>query len=244
MFLIEFYRTTVGKKILMALSGVILFLFVIGHMGGNLKMFFGVDPVLHIYRIDHYGRLLRTIGADFLGGMTTLWLVRIVLLGSVIIHIVTGTQLWLLNRAARAVKYECIEYDSATVSSRTMFYGGAFMGLFVVYHILQFTTGQAYPGVFEHGQVYSNLYFAFQHGYLAVLYVISMLLLALHLWHGGWSLFQTLGLDTPRINSGLGLFAKIMAVLLFVGFASVPTAVYFHLLPPPVAEVQAGEGGK
>ena len=232
--LVRFYRSTVGKKVLMALSGMVLLLFVIGHMAGNLKLFLGVDPASRVYRIDHYAELLRTMGADFLGRATVLWIVRVVLLGSVILHAVTGTQLWLLNRRARPVGYEDQDYRSAGISSLTMFYGGAFLALFIVFHVLHFTLGDVAAYGYEPGRVYSNLYYSFLHGYLVLIYVIAMLCLGLHLFHGGWSLFQTLGLDTPKLNSGTRTLAKAIALLLFVGFSAVPVCIYFGLVPPPV----------
>ena len=218
---------------MMALSGLVLFLFVIGHMAGNLKVFFGADASTGVYLVDHYAEILRTVAADFMGRASFLWIVRITLFSSGIIHAVTGIQLWLLNRRAKPSGYEEQSYLSATISSRSMFYGGIFIGLFAVFHILHFTLGGVAAYSFEQGRVYSNLYHSFLHGYLVVLYVAAVLFLALHLYHGAWSIFQTLGVDNPGLNGSLRVFAKVAAIVLFLGFSAVPVSIYFGFVPPP-----------
>ena len=230
--LCEFYGSTIGKKIAMAVSGLVLVLFALGHMVGNLKLFLGMDAS-GVYMIDHYAHVLRTMGSDFMGPGTALWIVRLVLLGCVLLHAVSGVQLWLLNRAARPQGYNAQDFRSATMASRTMFYGGLFLALFIVFHILHFTTGQAHAYGFIEGRVYHNVYAAFVHGYLVLIYVAAMFFLALHLFHGTWSLFQTLGIDTPLLNTALRNAARVIAVLLFIGFSSVPVAIYTGALPAP-----------
>ena len=234
--LIKFYRSTVGKKIIMALTGLALFGFVLGHMAGNMKFFFGTNAA-GIYYIDHYGELLREILQDFLGKRTFLWMVRLGLLGCVVMHALTAVQLWLLNRRAKPISYKSPSYLSSTLASRTMIYGGLFLGCFIVFHLLHLTLGAVDPSNFQEGKVYSNLYRAFQHTGLVAFYVLSMLFLALHLFHGAWSLFQTLGIDTPRLNPALRAFAVAVSIALFIGFSAVPFSVYFGLVPAPASQV-------
>lgn len=234
----DFYRSTVGKKITMALSGLVLVLFVIGHMAGNLKIFAGVDPSTGDYKIDDYGRFLRAMGSEMLGHETFLWIVRVVLLACVVIHALSGIQLARLNRRAKPVGYEVKKYRSANAASLTMLYGGLFLVLFIVYHILHFTTGTVHYRGFVEGEVYSNVWNAFQSTGIAGFYVVSMALLALHLYHGTWSMFQTLGVDTPRWNNGIRTAAKVVSIALFLGFSSVPVLTLTGVMAAPVAQQQ------
>ena len=140
--LANFYSSTIGKKVSMALSGVVLVLFVVGHMAGNLKIFAGINHVSGDYKIDDYGRFLRTMGSEMLGESGVLWVVRVVLLACLIIHAVSGIQLARLNRMAKPEGYKIKNYRSANAASLTMLYGGLFLLLFVTFHILHFTTGR------------------------------------------------------------------------------------------------------
>jgi succinate dehydrogenase / fumarate reductase cytochrome b subunit len=218
----------------MASSGLVLVLFVLGHMVGNLKLFMGIDPATGDYKIDDYGRFLRAMGSEMLGHEGALWLVRVVLLGCIVIHAASGIQLALLNKRAKPQGYAQSAYRSANAASRTMVYGGSFLVLFIIFHILHFTTGQLHFHGFVEGQIYANVFSAFQDKVLVTVYVVSMLLLALHLYHGTWSMFQTLGVDAPRWNKGLKLVAKIVAVALFIGFSAVPVSIALGKLPVPV----------
>ncbi len=235
----DFYKSTVGKKIAMALSGLVLVLFVIGHMAGNLKIFAGIDPSTGDYKIDDYGRFLRAMGAEMLGHETFLWIVRAVLIACVVIHALSGIQLARLNRRAKPVGYEVKSYRSANAASLTMLYGGLFLILFIVYHISHFTTGAVHFRGFVEGEVYSNVWSAFQSYGIAGFYVVSMALLALHLYHGTWSMFQTLGVDTPRWNKGIRTAAKLVSIAIFLGFSSVPVLTVTGVMPAPVAQQQA-----
>jgi succinate dehydrogenase / fumarate reductase cytochrome b subunit len=231
-----FYASTIGKKVAMALSGMVLVLFVLGHMAGNLKVFAGVDPATGDYKIDDYGRFLRSMGSEVMGHSGFLWVVRVVLLGCLILHAVSGIQLARLNRMAKPVGYKTTQYRSANAASRTMVYGGLFLLFFVVFHILHFTTGTVHFSGFVEGEVYANLWNSFQNLGTAVFYVVAMALLSLHLYHGTWSMFQTLGVDTPNWNKGVRTAAKIVAVALFIGFSAVPVTAALGLLPAPVAQ--------
>lgn len=231
----EFYASTVGKKVAMALSGIVLVLFVVGHMAGNLKIFAGIDPASGDYKIDDYGVFLRTMGSEVLGHSGFLWIVRVVLLACVVVHAISGIQLARLNRQAKPQKYQVASYRSANAASRTMLYGGLFLIVFITFHILHLTTGSVHYQGFVEGQVYANVFSAFQNHLTSAFYVVAMALLALHLYHGTWSMFQTLGVDAPRWNNGIRAAAKVVAVALFVGFSSVPIGVVVGVLPSPVA---------
>lgn len=230
----DFYASTVGKKIAMAVSGLVLVLFVIGHMAGNLKIFAGIDAATGDYKIDDYGVFLRTMGAEMLGKEGVLWIVRIILLACLVIHALSGIQLARLNRRAKPQKYKVRSFDSANAASLTMLYGGLFLLVFIIFHILHFTTGTLHLSGFVDGQVYANVFSAFQNFVTAGFYVVSMGLLGLHLYHGTWSMFQTLGVDTPRWNSGIRTAAKVIALAMFIGFSAVPVGVALGALPAPV----------
>jgi succinate dehydrogenase / fumarate reductase cytochrome b subunit len=229
----NFYKSTIGKKVTMALSGVVLVLFVVGHMAGNLKIFAGIDPQTGDYKIDDYGRFLRTMGAEMLGQSGVLWVVRIVLLVAVILHAASGIQLARLNRRAKPVTGNGIRYQSANAASKTMMYGGLFLLCFIVFHILHFTTGHVHTHGFVEGEVYQNVWNAFRSPALAGVYVIAMGFLGMHLYHGVWSMFQTLGVDTPQWNRTIRTAAKIVAIVMFIGFSAVPASIALNVLPQP-----------
>ena len=231
----HFYSSTVGKKIAMAASGAVLVLFVLGHMAGNLKIFAGIDPSTGDYKIDDYGRFLRSMGAEMLGHSGVLWLVRVVLLVCVVIHAASGIQLARLNRRAKPVGYKSQNFRSANAASRTMLYGGLFLILCIVAHILHFTTGTIHFRGFVEGEVYANVWKAFQGWGAASFYVTAMGLLALHLYHGTWSMFQTLGVDSPGWNGSLRRAAKVVAFAIFIGFSSVPVGIALGFLGAPVS---------
>ncbi|WKZ57007.1 MAG: succinate dehydrogenase cytochrome b subunit [Bdellovibrionota bacterium] len=226
----NFYRTTVGKKVVMAVTGLILVLFVIGHMGGNLKFFAGIDAATGTHKLDHYAAFLRTMGSELFGHAGVLWMVRVGLLVAVLLHVVSAVQLSRLSMAARPRSYAVQSFRSATPASRSMRYGGMFLFVFIILHILHFTTGTIHYQGFEHGRVFANLMSGFQPWYVPMLYVIAMAALALHLYHGVWSMFQTMGVTSPAWNNGARCIAKIVAVILFVGFSSVPLAAHFGLV--------------
>jgi succinate dehydrogenase / fumarate reductase cytochrome b subunit len=241
--LVKFYRSTTGKKISMAITGLVLVGFVIGHMVGNLKIFTGVDPTTGAHRFDQYAASLREIGGHLLGHGTALWGARIVLLGCFVLHVVTAIQLARINRAAKVVASTNPRYDFSTPSSRSMLFGGLFILTFVVYHILHLTLGVTHGGGFVEGRVFDNVVSAFRGRIVVVLfYVAAVGFLALHLYHGVWSMLQTLGVNKPRWNPLLRTTAKAVAVVLFLGFATVPIAVLLGALggatqPPQRASI-------
>ncbi len=232
-----FYKTTIGKKIVVAVTGLIFFGFVAVHMLGNLKTFLGVDGA-GVPKLDVYARMLREIGEHFVGHSTVLWLTRVVLVVALIIHVLTVHQLRRANRASRPVGYANQKYSSTTIAATTMWWGGLVLLAFIVFHILHFTTGQLHFQGFVEGRVYANVYSAFKVWYITLIYVVAMCALCLHLYHGAWSLFQTLGLDNPQRNDTIRLFAKVAAFVIAIGFLSVPVAVCLGFLPPPPQHAQ------
>jgi len=237
--LVQLYRSTIGKKFVVAITGIVLFGFVVMHMAGNLKAFTGnaSDGVPHV---DIYAHFLRTMGEPMLPYAVALWIVRIILLISLILHVVTVLDLVAINRAARNVGYAGHDYDQSTWPARMMMFSGILLLIFVIFHILQFTTGTINVTPIIEGKVYANLYHAFHKWFFALIYVVAMALLAVHLYHGAWSLFQTIGIDNPDRNRGLRMFAAVAAAILFIGFSSVPVLFYMNAMPdPPAAEPMA-----
>jgi succinate dehydrogenase cytochrome b subunit len=208
---VRFWDSTIGKKAIMAVSGLLLFLFVLGHMLGNLQVFEGPE------QFNRYAQLLRILPE-------ALWGIRIVLLVMVVLHIVTAVQLALRKKNARPIGYEVKRNTVSSYASRTMYWSGPIVLAFIIYHLLDLTFGAVNPNFVE-GDVYHNVIASFSNPIVTVWYVFSMLLLALHLRHGAWSMFQTLGVSHPRHNKVLKQAAVVFAVVIFVGFISVPVGV-------------------
>ena len=215
------WDTVIGKKIVMAITGVILILFVIGHMIGNLKIFAGSNA------IDTYARFLREAGTPELSYGQLLWVVRIVLLACVALHITAAVQLTQISRAARPIGYGVKREIETTWAARTMRWGGVLLVAFVIFHLLHLTAGAVgfRPGQFKDLAVYQNVLAAFAVWPVAVFYVVAMGALCLHLSHGIWSMLQTLGWNTARNEAQLRVLSRLIGIVVFVGFASVPVAV-------------------
>jgi succinate dehydrogenase / fumarate reductase cytochrome b subunit len=211
----SFYRSSIGKKIVVAVTGIIMYLFLIIHMLGNLQVFEGPGHDGGKARLDAYAELLRVEPG-------ILWAFRLVLLASVVLHTITIIQLWFDNRAARGGKYLMKKNRVATISSRTMLYGGIFVAAFIVFHILHFTTGQVFPQNFEHGMVYANVVTSFQNPAIAIGYLIAMVVIFFHLKHGIVSGFQTLGTSHPRYLTFVEKAGPVLAFLITAGFALTP----------------------
>lgn len=222
------YRSSVGKKILMALTGLILFGFVVGHMLGNLKAFESWDGV-GPHPLDTYGEFLREFGYPLIPEYGLLWGVRIALLVAVGVHIVAAVQLWSQSRSARPDRYRKEKSQVLSYASRTMRWGGVIVAAFVVYHILHFTTGTVHPD-FEYGSVYENLVIGFQNPLVAGFYLLAVGALCLHLYHGLWSVFSTLGVQNPRVDRIRRPLAAVISAGLFVGYAAVPVSVLAGIL--------------
>jgi succinate dehydrogenase / fumarate reductase cytochrome b subunit len=206
-----FYRTTVGKKVVMAVTGIVLFGFVLGHMAGNLQFFLGREALNSYAEKLHHNAAL-------------LWAIRLGLLTATVLHVVAAAQLWLLQREARPVGYKKRQNVGSTFASRSMYHGGPIIALFVVYHLLHLTTGTAHPD-YEYLNAYDNLVIGFRNPLVALFYILAVGLLGLHLYHGVWSLFQSLGFSHPRYTPKLKLAAKIFAIVIFIGFIAVPLAI-------------------
>lgn len=215
---LDLYRSSVGKKVVMALTGFVLILFVLGHMAGNLKAFQGAVA------FNHYAEGLREFGEPFLPRTGALWIVRIGLLGAVLLHIVAAVQLTRTSHDARSVGYAREESLAFSYASRTMRWGGVVILAFVVYHLLHLTTGTVHAD-FVAGDAYRNLVVGFSNPWITSSYIVATGALGLHLYHGIWSTFQTLGLNHPKYNHLRRPLAAVLALVVFVGFASVPAAV-------------------
>jgi len=214
-----FVGSTIGRKVVMAVTGLVLFGFVFVHMLGNLQMFLPDHEA-----INHYGKFLREMLHG--GGI---WVARAVLLGSVGLHIWAAWSLTLTNWKARPVSYKIVTPDASTYASRTMRWSGPILFLFIVYHLLHFTVGSVHPAFVE-GDVYRNVIVGFSAWPVAVAYLIAMAALALHLRHGAWSMLQTLGASHPRWDGARNLVATVFTVIVFLGFISVPLAVMAGVL--------------
>jgi succinate dehydrogenase / fumarate reductase, cytochrome b subunit len=209
------YSTYVGKKYAMAVSGLVLLLFVLVHMLGNLKLYLGASA------IDEYSAWLRSVGEPALPRQMLLWTVRIVVLAAVAVHIHAAYVLTLVNRRARPEAYRSRrDYAAASFASRTMRWTGIIVALFVVFHLLDLTIGATNPS-FEAGNPYHNVVVSFQRWPVAIAYVIANLALATHLFHGAWSLFQSMGWVVRRRRT----FAYVFAAVVAAGNVSFPIAV-------------------
>ena len=228
------YQSTIGKKFIAAVTGLILFLFLVGHVAGNLKVFTGTTAE-QVPHIDEYGHFLRVMGEPMIPAGVGIWATRIVLLVSLVLHVLVVSQLALLSAEARPVRYAKSKKVAATVPALGMMGSGVLLLAFVVFHILHLTTGSLPVSEFEHGYVFNNLWYSFyQNPVLVVVYIAAMLVIGLHLYHGVWSLFQTLGLDNPDRNQALRMFAMVGTALLVIAFCSVPIAFALGCFNGPV----------
>jgi succinate dehydrogenase / fumarate reductase cytochrome b subunit len=221
-----FYRSSVGKKMIVAITGVILIFFVIGHLLGNLQIFLGPDW------INGYSQHLRNLGA-------LLWLIRVFLLVTVIVHIYVTIRLAIDNRRARPECYREREYVKATFASRHMVVSGLIVLAFIIYHLAHFTVrvtdrrfGLLKADPLGHYDVYSMMVYGFQNPYVSAFYVIGLLLLTLHLSHGSSSFFQSLGFNNEKLTPRLAFGGRAFAWLLFVGYTSIPIAILLGLVKP------------
>jgi succinate dehydrogenase / fumarate reductase, cytochrome b subunit len=214
------WRSTIGKKYVMAVTGLIWFGYLIVHLWGNLKIYAGPQF------LNDYGAFLRTVGEPFFGFSQVLWLARIVLIPAFVVHVWAAVQLTTRDMASRPQRYSMRKNLESTFASRTMIWGGLFILLFVIYHVLDFTFGTVNPS-FEEGNIYHNVVASFRVWPVAVFYVLAMLAVGLHLFHGIWSLFQTLGWNTARANRLIRNFATFGTLILTAGNISIPLAVLF-----------------
>ncbi|BCK71900.1 succinate dehydrogenase [Streptomyces libani subsp. rufus] len=212
------WGSTIGKKTVMAVSGLVMLLYLVVHMIGNLKIFFGADE------FNGYAHWLRVVGEPFMHEEWTLWLVRVVLVAAVVAHATSAYQLSRRDIGARPSKYAHKKARSS-YATRTMRWGGIILGLFIVWHLLDLTTGTVHTGGFQAGHPYQNVVDTFSTWYGNVIYLVAMLALGLHIRHGFWSAAQTLGVGSRTRERPLKTLAQVLALVLTAGFISVPVAV-------------------
>lgn len=214
--ILALWDTAVGKKVAMALTGILMVLFLVSHMASNVLVHFAPE------KLDAYAEWLRSFGA-------LLWVARLGLLALVGVHIAAAYQLTQMARAARPASYGKQELQVSSYASRTMRWGGVLLLVFIVYHILHYTTGTLHPD-FVPGEVGRNLIVGMQVKWTAIFYAVAMLALGLHFWHGVWSVFQTLGFNHPAWNATRKVIAVGLAVLVAGGFLTIPLAALFGFL--------------
>ena len=225
-FISDFCHSSVGRKIIVAVTGVILILFVIGHLLGNLQIFLGPDW------INGYSQHLRDLGP-------LLWAIRLFLLWTVVVHIYVTIQLAIANRRARPEAYIDKEHVKATFASRHMVMSGLIILAFLIYHLAHFTFRKTdarfallKPDPLNHYDVYSMMVYGFQNVYVSTFYIVGLFLLTLHLTHGASSVFQSLGLNDKKLTPRLAFLGRAFAWLVFIGYTSIPVAVLLHWVKP------------
>jgi len=213
----------IGRKVIMAVTGLILFLFVVGHMLGNLKLFQGPE------HFNAYAEGLRLVGAPFFGRGQLLWGVRIILLVSVFAHIWAAIEVTRASWRARPVGYRRLEPMETTYAARTMRWGGVIIFLYVIYHLLDLNFGRANPS-FVPGDVYHNVIASFGRWPVSAIYIVAMVVVGLHVYHGLWSAFQTLGWNRPPTFRWRRGAAAVVAAVIAGGYISIPVAVLAGLI--------------
>jgi succinate dehydrogenase / fumarate reductase cytochrome b subunit len=211
------YRSTVGKKVFMAATGAFLLLFVVGHLVGNLKLYQGQE------KFDKYAHWLREMGAPVLSESQGLWMFRILLLLAVACHIVTATQLTLRSWRARGAPYKKQENIAFSYASYTMRWGGVVVALYVLYHLAHLTWGTAHHNFTA--SPYHNVVSGFQIWWVSLIYIVAVIPLGLHIYHGIWSACQTLGVNNPRYNTWRRPLAATVAIAIVLGYISLPVSV-------------------
>lgn len=218
--LLAFYRSTIGKKIIMGVTGLIGIGFVIAHMAGNLQVFIGQD------KLNAYGAMLHGPLAELT------WLLRIVLIVAVVLHVTMAVQLTRRAAAARPIGYQQRRPQVSTLASRTMTWGGVLLLVFIVVHVLHFTTETIDPGGWRgmtdlqgRRDVYGDVIASFRIWWVALFYIVSMVALGLHLYHGAWSSVRTLGFAKPSHNPLHRRIAMAIAAIVWLGFTLVPVGV-------------------
>jgi succinate dehydrogenase / fumarate reductase cytochrome b subunit len=224
LFLLDLYSTAVGKKYVMAITGIMGIGYVVAHMVGNLKMYMGKGDD-GVYPIDHYSEFLRELLVPILPRTWALWGMRLALIGALLLHLHAAYSLTVLNRKARPVKYQSArDYQIASFASRTMRWTGIIVLLFLIWHLLDLTGGQVNPD-FVRGSTYANIDASLSRVPVAIFYILANIALGVHLYHGTWSLFQSIGWANPRFAEWRRYLATGVATVVVVGNVSFPVAV-------------------
>lgn len=219
------YRSTIGKKAIMALTGLVGVGFMLAHMYGNLKMFLGPEY------FNAYAEGLRELGAPVLMHGHALWVMRVVLIGSVALHIWAAVTLTIQARKARPQKYEMQRIVQANYASRTIRWGGLVIFFFILFHLAQLTWGSTnLPGGFDRHDPYANVIAAFQSPIVILFYLLALVALAFHLYHGTWSMLQTLGILSSKWDRPVRLVSLLLALAVSVGLAVIPISVMAGIL--------------
>lgn len=220
-------RTSIGRKFLMAGSSIILFVYIIAHLAGNLKIFFGEDS------FNKYAEWLRVAGTPLFPDQGVLWLARVVLLAALLVHVGAYVDLWMRKRRARSVRYKKFDPQVFSWTSRTMAWGGIAILAFVIFHVLHLTTGHVQPDLeygFQYGNPYQNAIAGFNVWWVTGFYIVGVVALGMHLYHGLWSALQTFGINNPKYNHYRRPAAGWIAVLITVGYLSIPLAVMMGVI--------------
>lgn len=240
--IVRFYRSAVGKKWVMAVTGLALMGFVLFHLIGNVKLYLSREE------LNLYGEALREIPSHILPRTWLLWVFRIGLIAAFVFHIHSAWGLTRINRRARPEAYKSKrDYVAANFASRTMRWTGIIVLLYLIFHLMDLTWGNANPE-FVRGDPYNNLVYSLQRPAVALVYALANIALAIHLSHGAWSLFQSLGINNPKYNDALHKFAYGFAGIILIGNLSFPIAVQLDLVEvacpnsDPVAECNEESG--
>ena len=221
---LKFYQTTIGKKVVMAVSGLVLIGFVAFHMLGNLQIFGElITKGKGQAALDQYSALLHSLPL-------LLWGARIVLLSAVVAHFWSAISLIRINRAARPQRYARKVNQATTYAAKAMKLGGITLLLFIIYHLLHLTYGTVAPEGFKTGKVYANVVSGFQVYWISGFYIVAQICLGLHLYHGIWSLMQTLGLNHSKYDAKIRGLSSLVAIVVAGGNISIPVAVLTGLL--------------
>jgi succinate dehydrogenase / fumarate reductase cytochrome b subunit len=239
---LNIYQTAVGKKWVMALSGIALLGFIFAHMVGNLHMYQGPQ------QLNEYAEALRTLGGKLAPRTWVLWAMRFGLLAAFGLHIHSAYGLTRMNQAAnKGAKYQDKrEYIAANFASRTMRWTGIIIGLYVIFHLADLSWGKTHPGTYVRGNVYYNVANSLSTWPIALIYIVANLALAIHIYHGIWSMFQSLGINNPRDNSLRRSFATGFAAIILIGNLSFPIMALSGVIDknnttPSAAMVEAGK---
>lgn len=225
-WIIEFYDSTVGKKWVMAITGIILMGYVIAHMIGNLKVF--LPPVDGEPEVNVYGEWLRELLFPAVPESGVLWIMRAVLILATVLHVEAMISLTRRNVGAKPDRYRNQDYQAASYAARTMRFTGPIVLAFIIFHLLDLTFGVApFNPDFIKGDIAHNLTVSLTRVGWVAFYAIANIALGYHLWHGAWSLFQSLGWNNPRFNAARRLFAQGFTIVVVGGNLLILAGIYF-----------------